>query len=295
MTTAVQFGDHHLTVMHRDDWGGGPVRRGYEEQHVQFRGLVIHHTVTIVRDWDGDGIIMGDLDDLARHQRYLQTVREADLGPEVPYSWTVAPHPDPKRATILEGRGWGRTGAHTAGLNSTRYGVAIIGNTSTTPITPGVVAAVRFLGGWLHDQPSVVATTGHRDHKATECPGGTMYAAMPEVQPPFNLTDSEEVDRMPDAPSDYAADAWAWALAEGITTGGNPQGNVSREMVLVFLHRYWEMFDKGELRPEWIVEQLKAASAGGDVAEITKQIDVLTAKVSRNEQRLDRGAAGLKG
>lgn len=276
MTTAIQYGDHHLTVMHRDDWGGGPVRRGYIVPHQQFRGLVIHHTVTIVKDWDSDGIVMGDLDDLANHQRYLQVVRQADLGPEVPYSWTIAPHPDPKRCTILEGRGWGRTGAHTAGLNSSRYGVAVIGNTSSTPITPAVVSAIRFLGAWLADQPTVKATTGHRDHKATECPGATMYAALNQVQPVTFTFDpvTEEVPPMPDVVSDWAKDSWNWALVNGITTGGNPQGNVTREAAITMMHRLSKLKqDADDPAVDWdvilkpVFDSLRAVEARLDTHE----------------------------
>jgi len=39
-------------------------------------------------------------------------------------------------------------------------------------------------------------------------------------------------------PSDWAAEAWAWAKANGITDGTNPRGNITREQVATMLWRY---------------------------------------------------------
>jgi hypothetical protein len=42
----------------------------------------------------------------------------------------------------------------------------------------------------------------------------------------------------PNAPSDWAADAWNWAKGAGITDGTNPRGNITREQVATMLFRF---------------------------------------------------------
>lgn len=182
-----------VRVMGRDEWGGGRLRSGHLVDHAQFVGLVAHHTVFVMSDWDGDGFLHGDLDDIKRYMRTLQHARP-DLGDEVPYSWVVFEGAGPEDCVLAEGRGFGVTGAHTTGYNSTRYGVAVAGNTSTRPITPGMLEGYRWVGRHLADPADAQATIGHRDTKSTECPGSSMYAALPQVQPPFTT----EEDDMPD-------------------------------------------------------------------------------------------------
>lgn len=178
----------------RDGWGAAPLPRlGHVVPHEQFVGLAVHHTVTVVVDVDRDGFVDGDLDDIAAHMRYLQTVRP-DLGLDVPYSFVVFPGPDDDASVVCEGRGWGRTGAHTAGHNSTRYGVAFAGDYTTRAPSPGMVAAVRWLGSMLADPAGAEVTLGHRQTYATACPGDAAYPLLVHMQPPFGgeITASQE-------------------------------------------------------------------------------------------------------
>ena len=174
----------NIVYLTREQWGGGPVRAGRSAPHSQFVGLVAHHTVFILPDYDRDGFTHGDLDDIRRYMRQLQQARP-DLGPDVPYSFVVFEGAQPGDAVVAEGRGFSRTGAHTEGFNSTRYGVALAGNSSTRPVTEGVLAGYRWLGQRLHNPAGAQPTIGHRDTKSTECPGHSLYAALPQIQPPF--------------------------------------------------------------------------------------------------------------
>jgi hypothetical protein len=169
----------------REAWGAAPLPRlGHVVPHEQFIGLAVHHTVTVVADVDRDGFIDGDLDDIATHMRHLQTVRP-DLGADVPYSFVVFPAGTDDSAVVCEGRGWGRTGAHTAGHNSTRYGVAFAGDYTDRAPTPGMVAAVRWLGSLLADPAGAAITLGHRQTYPTACPGEAAYPLLVHMQPPF--------------------------------------------------------------------------------------------------------------
>lgn len=169
----------------REAWGAAPLPRlGHVVPHEQFIGLAVHHTVTVVADVDRDGFVDGDLDDISAHMRYLQTVRP-DLGLDVPYSFVVFPGATEDAAVVCEGRGWSRTGAHTAGHNSTRYGVAFAGDYTNQAPTPGMLAAVRWLGSALADPGGAALTLGHRQTYPTACPGDAAYPLLVRLQPPF--------------------------------------------------------------------------------------------------------------
>lgn len=45
-------------------------------------------------------------------------------------------------------------------------------------------------------------------------------------------------------PSNWAKEAWEWAIKEGITDGTNPQGAITREQVVTMLHRYHKQVAK---------------------------------------------------
>lgn len=189
-------------MLTRDDAGLGPVGHRFRNRrpsgyphprpHSAFKALRLHHTVSAARDVDRDGAIAGDLGDLAAFMRELQVARP-DLGLEVPYSFVVAPGPTPDVGVVCEGRGFGRVGAHTAGQNSSTYGVALVGNRSKIQVSPGELAAVRWVGHRLADPVAAGPTLGHRDLKATECPGDFAYARLGELQPPF-------IDPAPEVP-----------------------------------------------------------------------------------------------
>lgn len=113
----------------RADWGANPAlpRKGWKVPATQFKGLVGHHTVT-EPDIDFDAPLQDRIGQADGHMRYIQTVRP-DLGLDSPYSF-VAIYIGGNDWVVCEGRGWYRTGAHTIGFNSSRYGVAYAGNSN---------------------------------------------------------------------------------------------------------------------------------------------------------------------
>lgn len=179
-----------VLFLSRDDWGAGPLVAGAAAPHSQFLGLVIHHTVTTFNPGD----------DPAAHMRWLQKVRP-DLGSEIPYSFVVFPTTDPESCVVAEGRGWGRTGAHTVGYNSTAYGVAFAGNFQNDTPTPGMLEGVRWIGRRLADPINALHTIGHLEVFGTACPGENTVPLLGKVQPPF--TEPTE-DDMPLSDDDVA-------------------------------------------------------------------------------------------
>lgn len=168
----------NITWLERLQWGAGPVTLGYSAPHEQFVRLVIHHTVV---PYGGDPVA---------YMRRLQTSRP-DLGLEVPYSFIVMPGATEHDAIIGVGRGWCRTGAHTVGHNSTAYGIALAGDFTESPPTPGMLAAIRLIGSHLK---APQATLGHRDTYATACPGNATYPLLGDLQPPFQPLSEQEPD-----------------------------------------------------------------------------------------------------
>jgi hypothetical protein len=115
-----------------------------------------------------------------------------------------------KYGQIFEGRYGGMTraviGAHAQGFNTGSVGIAVIGDFSSTGITPAARAALVSLIAWRldldHVDPlsSVVrvssgnpryasgravtlrAVSGHRDVYPTSCPGQSLYAQLPSIR-----------------------------------------------------------------------------------------------------------------
>ena len=115
-----------------------------------------------------------------------------------------------KYGQIFEGRYGGMTrpvvGAHAMGFNSGSVGISVIGDYSSTAITPAARAALVSLIAWrldfAHVDPlsSVVrisagnpryppgravtlkAISGHRDVYPTSCPGASLYSQLPSIR-----------------------------------------------------------------------------------------------------------------
>jgi len=193
------MGIPRLTVVSRADWGGGVCTVGYAVPHSQFIGEVIHHDVI---PFDGNAADV--ISETKKHAKALKRSRP-DLGGDWPYSWGLAPdYSDDDHTIIVEGRGWRRTGAHTSGYNSTRYGVVLFGNyvAGQMRVTRGQTRGARYLGAWFAQPLVAQPTLYHRQIKSTACPGEGGIALSLFAQPPFLPSDvtvfSPEVPAVPD-------------------------------------------------------------------------------------------------
>lgn len=195
------------TFLDRAGWGGGPVASGHLVPEAQFVGLVEHHTVIVLPDYDHDGMTAGDLDDAIRYMQALKVARP-DLGPDVPYSFVVFEGATPNDCIVGEGRGRGITGAHTIGYNSTRYGCAWAGDYTSKSPTPGMYEGLRWIGRtMLVDPGQAVPTLQHRDVYQTACPGASSVAPSP-AQPPFTAAQEEDMRPSPSTAIDHAGRVW---------------------------------------------------------------------------------------
>lgn len=182
-----------IELLTRTQWGAYDLPRlGWVVPLEQFVGLVGHHTVMVLGDTDADGYANGDLDDIGAYMRRLQDGARPDLGRDVPYSWVIFEGIDDNHAIICEGRGLFRTGAHTAGYNSTRWGCAFAGDYTYRSPSPGQYAAFNLIGAMLADPVNAQPTLRHGDTVATACPGAS--TDLSQCQPPFIAAPPKEED-----------------------------------------------------------------------------------------------------
>lgn len=96
--------------------------------------------------------------------------------PRIGYTFLIAPS-----GRVYEGTGWGRIGAHTAKRNSSGYGICFMMDGMKDAPSAAAVASFHALrlqglaGGHLAPEYLV---KGHRDVKATLCPGDQVYKAV---------------------------------------------------------------------------------------------------------------------
>ena len=99
------------------------------------------------------------------------------------YSFLIA------EGKVLEGRGPGRQGAHTAGQNERSHGICVAGDYTDRPPSDEDLDALRWLIGHGHEQgwwPTPRLTGGHRDAPGafTSCPGRALHRLIDSINRP---------------------------------------------------------------------------------------------------------------
>jgi N-acetylmuramoyl-L-alanine amidase len=153
-----------MDIVSRSRWGAtaalGPTMR------LPAREIWLHHSVTTATG------------DAAADMRTIERIGVERFG-RLSYSWAVHPN-----GTVLEGAGT-TVGAHTSGRNSTGFGIVWIGNYEIHHLTRAQIVATAALIRHLVATGRAVGRPpigGHRDVKATACPGRHAYAALPQVR-----------------------------------------------------------------------------------------------------------------
>jgi hypothetical protein len=188
-------------IVTRPQWGANEaLRKGGQEYDWKVEKLVVHHTVTPNNPSNPSAIV-----------RNLYTYALSTGYIDLPYHWLID-----HNGRIYEGR-WAADypagaphtgernnrnvrGGHALNYNTRTIGVALLGTyTDIMPPAPMVDALVTLLTwkcarwgidprgatqyynatGALVAPPNIC---GHRDTKATACPGGPLYAALPTLR-----------------------------------------------------------------------------------------------------------------
>ena len=165
--------------------------------------LIVHHTDTTNADPDPAATIR------AIYRYHVVTQGWADIGynfliDESGRTWEGRWSRDYPSGSVPSGDdalGRGVTGSHTGGWNSGTVGIALLGTLTDRDATPAARSVLVDLLAWeasrngLDPQATTTFTNpvsgavittpniaGHRDYTATECPGGTFYASLPQLR-----------------------------------------------------------------------------------------------------------------
>jgi hypothetical protein len=150
-----------MAVITRDEWGAGPQRA--ETIPLPVQRLYLHHSVT--PEWLGAEAAR-NLQDIARARGFL----------DISYRWLVD-----VAGNRIEGRGWGRAGAHTVGWNSTSHAICLVGNfQDKVPPDAMLAGAAALVRKHARVGPDRI-THGHRDVASTACPGDRAYARIDDI------------------------------------------------------------------------------------------------------------------
>ncbi len=189
-STEVISSKNSVIVLSRSDWGARTdiPRRGTIVDPIKRTEVFIHHTVIV--DDDPSPNQWETADEVKSSMRRLQTIREQDLGADVPYSM-VAFCMTNGDLVLGEGRGLDRSGAHTRGHNTSALGIAFQGNFENLPLPVHLDAQLAALGNWLRqlregggfvnpgaERPHGREVFAHRDIKATACPGDHLFTRL---------------------------------------------------------------------------------------------------------------------
>ena len=182
-----------MIVLSRDEWGAWVdlPRRGHPIGPAMRSEVFIHHTVIVDNDttpneWE-------NLDEVRTQMQRLQTIRP-DLGLDVPYSMVAFCMADGE-LVLCEGRGIGRTGAHTQGHNRIALGIAFQGDFERLPLPRHLDRQLKTLSDWLRQlhteqgfvnlgsvRPDGREVWGHREIRATACPGQHLFRKLGLIQ-----------------------------------------------------------------------------------------------------------------
>ena len=203
-----------MILLDRIDWKADTdySRRGHHIGPQRRTEVVVHHTV--IADADNSRNEWVTLDAVKLWMRRLQVIRP-ELGFDVPYN-VVAFCMSDGDLVLCEGRGLGRTGAHTPDHNRSALGIAFHGNFEDEPLPKNINGQLTAFANWLRDlrnnrgfvnlgtyRPDDKQVWGHRDLPTarTVCPGGKLYGKLKLV-------------RFIDEEDEFAMDKPTWKLVQ---------------------------------------------------------------------------------
>lgn len=181
-----------MRIIQRAEWGArhDSAYKGYNAP-LPATETWLHHSVTIAPD-----LVPPFTDDYAAI-RTLEQIGEDRFGYGISYTWLITP-----AGLIFEGHRVDGVGTHTGGRNSRARAICLVGNYEDAEPTDEQITAAAWLlqhahqRGWI-DRPALDG--GHRDLKATACPGIKAYRRIDDINrlaagPPIT-----EEDDMPTA------------------------------------------------------------------------------------------------
>lgn len=159
-------------IIPRSEWGAKH-RDGFGTRPVGNLETYLHHSVTT--QLTVSATLLAEYIEM----RKLDDIGQARFKGGISYTFILPPS-----GRIYAGCSIHRIGAHTQGHNTVAAGIALLGNYQTNKPTPQQEASLAWLLNygveqrwWVH--PAL--TGGHRDTKATACPGNAAYPRIPAI------------------------------------------------------------------------------------------------------------------
>jgi hypothetical protein len=159
-------------IITRPEWGAAHAN-GLHDRTPADLEVWLHHSVTVAPD------LVAPFDDDYAAVRQIDRIGQNRFRSGIPYTFAITP-----AGLVFEGHSIGRVGAHTQGHNTRGAGIVLVGNYDTAaPPRPMLDALVWLLRhgvtrGWWK-RPAL--NGGHRDTKATACPGRHAYPLISQV------------------------------------------------------------------------------------------------------------------
>lgn len=161
-----------VDIRSRRSWGAR-----YDDGDLTLIGLALevfaHHSVTTQLSPSAS------VADEEAEMRELEAIGQSRFGTGISYNALVFPS-----GRAYQGASWNRRGTHTGGRNSTTRSICFAGNYEVHEPTPAQIAtaAAIYAEGqgkwWVASAP----LRGHRDLKATACPGRHVYAKLGAIR-----------------------------------------------------------------------------------------------------------------
>lgn len=184
-----------VEIISRARWGARHPN-GFGNAPLPASEVWLHHSVTLAPDisWidtDRDGVE----DDEEKAMRHIEDIGQSRFGGGISYTWLIPPS-----GRIYEGHSVNRIGSHTGGRNSIARAICLIGNYDINQPTQEQIRSAALLLRFAHQQKWIKfprLNGGHRDLKATGCPGKFAYSSISLInnyQEPSPPVDRRELD-----------------------------------------------------------------------------------------------------
>ena len=137
--------------------------------------------------------------------------------------------------TIYRGRPETMCGGHTANYNYCSIGICFEGNFENEYMCDAQLEAGQALVADIVKRYPSIHVGKHKDYNITACPGTNFPFTY--IANPVTGTPEDEINDDEDTPSQWAIEAWDWAMKKGITDGTKPHDTVTREQAVTMLWR----------------------------------------------------------
>lgn len=155
-----------MNIYSRSSWGAR-YRDGFGTRAVRNLEVWLHHSVTTQLSPSAS------VESEKAQVRSLESIGQSRFGGGISYTYVVFPS-----GRVYQGHSLNRIGAHTAGHNTRGIGIVLAGNYDVYEPSAAQLSAVAHLLQFLQGMGAISRARlngGHRDTKATGCPGNRAY------------------------------------------------------------------------------------------------------------------------